>query len=522
LIKNKFHIVVYLLLFISIFFILLDVYNGESGLTADGACYIQVAKNLFHGKGYTIAGQKHTVFPPGYPLIIGIFSIISKNYLLSAQLISILSFILSGLLLFHILRKYIINKILIIIFMLLFLSHRSLIHLSNLISSDSLYVLFMLINLKLMILILKDKKWDINYFLSIGLINGYMYLIRPEGFFIFIINLFILSCLFFKHKLIMPRLIIMCFTFLILFLPYLTFLYSATGKLLLSGKTMNFSIFEVVEDKNDQYLWEKTGYQLLKDQKNVMITSSAKSNFSPMKYVFQNRGKIIKRIIINLYRYISILFYSFGFLIFFLFNLVFIKRIKNNNPQHYLLLVYLLLIIVSSGYLLIFRITRFWISYMPVFLILLAILSETIIKKNQIKKWIVISFAISGLFLNLYSGREKFDNIFQEKNQFTLEKTSGDWLKKNFPENEILIARKPFVPFFGDKEWLRIPWFDTSNSFVNYMKRNNFKYFILSKEERSKRPFLSKDEKNGNLDNYAELIKYFNHHDENIKLMKIR
>ena len=54
------------------------------------------------------------------------------------------------------------------------------------------------------------------------------------------------------------------------------------------------------------------------------------------------------------------------------------------------------------------------------------------------------------------------------------------------------------------------------------MKRNNFKYFILSKEERSKRPFLSKDEKNGNLDNYAELIKYFNHHDENIKLMKIR
>jgi len=54
------------------------------------------------------------------------------------------------------------------------------------------------------------------------------------------------------------------------------------------------------------------------------------------------------------------------------------------------------------------------------------------------------------------------------------------------------------------------------------MKRNNFKYFILSEHERSKRPFLYKDEKNGKLNNYAEVIKTFNYADNNIKILKIR
>jgi len=520
--KIKFHTIIYLLLFLSILLILTDVYNGESGLTTDGFCYIQVSKNFFQGAGYTIAGQKHTVFPPGYPLLIGIFSLVFKNYLLSAQLISILSFILAGLLLFSILRKCIKNNILIIIFMALFLFHKSIINLSNLIVSDSLYVLLMIINLKLMILILKDKKSDIKYFLGIGLINGYMYLTRPEGFIIFVINILIFLFFFWKHKFKIHKLIIMILAFLILCLPYISFLYSASGKLLISGKTMNFSLLEVVEDKSEEYLWEKTGYKLLEDGKNVVITSSANSDFSSLDYLLQNRENIVRRIFINISSYIKALILSFGFLLIFLLNIFFVKKIKKIKPEYYFLLVYLFMITISSGYLLIFRINRYWISYLPVFLILLAILTEVSIEQKHIKKWIVICFALSGILINIFAGRNEFKNVFQVKNQFVIEKIAGKWMKMNFPENEIIIVRKPFAAFFGEKEWLRIPWFNDSNSFVNYMKRNNFKYFILSEHERSKRPFLYKDEKNGKLNNYAEVIKTFNYADNNIKILKIR
>ena len=513
--NKKINIIILFLFLISLSLIFIDTYNGNTGLTTDGTCYMQVAKNLFQGNGYTLAGEKHTVFPPGYPILIGIFAIIMRNYLLSAQFISILAFIGASLILYDILRKNLKNKTLIILFMTIFLFNQSLLRLSNLSLSDLLYVFLMIINIKLLFLIVKDKKNNYKkYFIYLGLVNGYMYLTRPEGCMIFIINLIFLLFLMLKHVVKINSLLFMLFPFLVLSFPYIYFLHSATNKWQVSGKSMNFIQNEVVENPNNKYLWEKTGYKLLEDGRNVMISSAASSDFNPIKYILSNKKNIIKRIYINMLSYIKTVGVTFGLLSIFL---IFVFK-----PQKNYIIIYLTLLILSSLYLLIFNIGRYWISYMPIFLVLLALITDYLTENKIIKNYIVIIFLLTGLFLNFYTGQNIFKQIFQKKDQFKIEKIAANWINENIPKDNIFLVRKPFIPFLSKHEWLRIPWFTESSDFVDYMKRNDLKYFIISKDERSRRPFLRNDEKNGNLLKYAEVVKKFSDEGNNVKVMKIK
>ena len=511
--NKKFSILMVIVFLLSISLFIFALLNEKSGLTTDGTCYVRLAQNLFDGKGYTLSGMLHTVFPPGYPILIGLFALVLKDYLLAAQLISFLSTLGAAFVIFVILSKVIEDKTMILLFEVVFLFNTTIVRLFYTTSSDSLYIFFMILNLLVVYNITTDNQKLVARVVFIGIICGIMYLIRPDGLIFFAVNIIFLFILFLKRKCKLRHLALTMLPFIFIAFPYVQFLHNATGKWILSGKSMNFVQLEVIENKDDPYLLEKNAYKLINNGRDVMVTAAAFSDFNPHDYILQNMNKILKRCWINIFSYIKVILSTFGLLS---FSLIYIVKTKKN-----LYLLYLGMIIISSAYLLLFSINRYWISFMPVFIFIFAIICSTFFSKNQIHRKISIVLVLTGIISNFYFGREAFNTIFASEKDSIAERKAAVWVERNIAADEYIIVRKPFIPFYSGHEWIRIPWFESSIDFVNYMSLNNFKYFTLSNHERLARPFLNQDEKSGKINGYCELLYQCNSNGNIIKIFRI-
>ena len=504
----------FLLVAIFLLFALIDIFTGETGLTTDGTNYLRLAENIFNGNGYTLHGESHTVFPPGYPLLIGFFSLFVKNYLVSGQIISILSTIGAAYVLLTILRKKKSNSLLIMGFVAIFLFNWTIIRLSVLTLSDPLYILLMLLNLKLVLMIFDRRENISNHIIiALGLINGYMYLVRTEGILVSVINLIFLVALMFKKRPIrLHKIILYIFCFLLLSIPYVLYLHTASGRWTLAGKSMNLTICEKITSE-DPLIWEKNGYRLLEDGKNVLITSAATSDFNIKEYILSNSNELMKRMIKNAISYLRVILFSFAFTaIFFAYISKSIRETKT---------IYLLLLFSSSLYLLSFSIGRYWISYFPVLLLLSYFGASSFDRKNH-KSAVISVVILSAIFANLYAGRDEFAGIFRTKKTYGIEMEAAAWIDVNIDEEAVLVLRKPEVAYLSNRQWLRFPWFEHRDEFIDYMRRNNLEYFILSDEERYTRPFLEESERNGTINDYAVLVEQIDYCGSNLKIMKIR
>jgi len=504
------------LLLIAVFLLLaaIDIHTGETGLTTDGACYLRLAENLFSGRGYTLHGEHHTVFPPGYPLLVGLLSLILDNHLLAGQVISIISTIGAAYILLTILRRWKSTTLILLGFLAVFLFNWTVMRLSILVLSDSLYLFLMLLNLRLMLEIIESRE-NISFHLigGLGLINGYMYLVRTEGILISAVNLIFLVAVAYRKRSIKPsRIFLYIFCLLLLSLPYIIYLHYASGHWTLAGKSMNLTICEKITS-DDPLVWEKNGYKLLDDGRNVMITSAATGDFDVKEYILGNKDKLVKRTIRNAISYLKVSIHAFGLMILLLLYIP--KSAKQTRTA------YLLLLLLSSLYLLIFSIGRYWISYFPVILLLIFDGARRFEENNR-NRSIMLVLISSALIINLYAGREEYAGIFRNKETYRIERDAASWLDNNIDEGTTIVLRKPEAAYLGHCQWLRMPWFEHRNEFIDYMRRNGLEYFILSDNERDTRPILREDEANGTIYEYAEIIEQIDCGDSNLKIMKLR
>jgi len=515
--KNAFIVIIFLL--IGLMLILIDIINGETGLTTDSCYYLRLSKNIIDGKGYRIGGEKHTVFPPGYPIIVALAFKIFQDYLSAGQLISILSYIAVVIIFFKLLSTYINNFKLVFFVTVLLIFNRDILELSNKALSMMFYIFLVILNLLIVLRLIMKERQASSYFIMLGSISAFLYLVRPEGLIIFVINCILFFYFVYRKKLKFMNFFILIFSFSLIISPYIYFLSRASGKFVFSGKTMNLLIFE--KDKADRLLYEKNSGRLFGDKKLPLIDAGAMANFGVIDYLKFNKKDIIKRIFENSISYFKAVIASLGLSSMMLLWLAYL--IAKKDLEYRPILLYLSLLLASSVFLLFFKISIFWISYFPIFLFCLALIADYLIITKKINKHIVYFTIISGILVNVYFGRDELNQMFKKKDINRIEKIASAYIKKTeIQGGEIILSRKPFLPYLAELDWVRIPWFDQADEFINYMKKYKLRYFIMSKYERDSRPFLFAEEKLGRIYEYAELVYDLNYKDDNLKVFKMR
>ena len=73
--------------------------NGP-GVSPDSVTYIDTARNLLAGEGFTTRGQPLTHYPPGYPVLLSVFSLFTGGHVVNAaRFLAILMFAINGVIL---------------------------------------------------------------------------------------------------------------------------------------------------------------------------------------------------------------------------------------------------------------------------------------------------------------------------------------------------------------------------------------------------------------------------------------
>src|SRR5262245_13693039 len=219
---------------------LVFITNGIA-INGEGAEYARIAQNLVQGKGYMgIATEgRELMHPPLYPLLIAAISFVTLEFNLAAQLVSLIAGILLLLPLFGIARDLYGYKVAYIATVLAALNP-ILIKLSATTWVESLYIALVTTGLYFINrcwLLSKTHDWALA-----GSFFGLAYLTRPEAILfppLFIAGLFLVSLLNRAKQVINFRTATIFFGgFLVLLLPYITFLSISTGTLRFEGKTL--------------------------------------------------------------------------------------------------------------------------------------------------------------------------------------------------------------------------------------------------------------------------------------------
>ncbi len=244
--KQDKHILIFIILFLFAFifkFILL-AQRTKYFIDPDEGYYLILARNLVESKGYALNGLPNIIFPPFLPLLIGLFFFVFKDFIFSLNLITALSGVIIGFIVYEISKKKLSlpGKLGVAILALFIYQLNAFIPLSSRYikvlyrGSDILNVLLIITSLYFIIKLVEENQ---NKFSILsGLFLSLAYLTRPEAFILYILLIFILIIFkfFSLGGLSYQKIISFVFTFMILASPYILYLQQTTGQWMISGK----------------------------------------------------------------------------------------------------------------------------------------------------------------------------------------------------------------------------------------------------------------------------------------------
>ena len=208
----------------------------QAPLVGDAAIYGKIAWGIRNGYGLH---WWSVVWPPFYPFMILLFSLVTGSLESAASVVSLL---LGSLIVvpFFFLAKKIFDNRSAYLGSLLVVFFPSLVAISATSLSEATYTFFLLLTLFLGWLLITIR--SLVYAFLFGLLGGICYLTRPEFLVAFALLLLLFLIAGRKRKTrrgpkTAPLLLICLLGFLILALPYVNFMHSQTGHWILSGKT---------------------------------------------------------------------------------------------------------------------------------------------------------------------------------------------------------------------------------------------------------------------------------------------
>jgi 4-amino-4-deoxy-L-arabinose transferase-like glycosyltransferase len=212
---------------------------GTAVIENEGAEYARLADNLRNGVGYVgILGAKQALFPPLYPMLIALGSLIVGDAEVAGRLVSLASGILLVFAM-HRVTHELFGRSAALIAATLCALYPLLIAFSVTVYSESLSLALVCLGLYATIVLLREPSWGRS--IATGSLFGAAYLVRPEG----IVFAFIAAALLAIAAIMYRRSIAACaghvaavlLAMAVLAAPYVAFLSVESAALRLEGKT---------------------------------------------------------------------------------------------------------------------------------------------------------------------------------------------------------------------------------------------------------------------------------------------
>jgi len=461
---------------------------------------------------------------------------------LSAQIINIILFNISGFLLYNIAKPYLKKKYLILLISLFFLSP-ILLHFNIAILSENIYLpLFLLIVLALQNFIEEPRASD---WIAFWFLIALMYFTRGEAF-IYLWAIWLISLILtFRKKINLSKFIGFNLLFILFFWifvsPYIYYLHSFTWDWGLSNKgssNLRQAIMRWKEEMDDDG-FEKAVAELTSDNKHLiagfaggMKYDKPTTNITLADYILEDKSRFINNWLENqkklysknlpniidwnarsLYFNIDSSFFYKNkiFLIIItiplLLFLIWIFNLYKDKKRDILIILFSFFFIASIFFTLFFTLNRYFIIFLPLFLIIIVYAIQTIDKNLSfswtgfakkpidIEKFSMHSFIKIFLSLNiilLYSlWLLSYYNTYESADKkYEIKKLAWEWLKENSPHSvspnkrEVaqlnILERFPVVTYYSWTNHRFItPYTSSLTNLLEYAKFNNIDYLIV-------------------------------------------
>ncbi|HSP87909.1 MAG TPA: glycosyltransferase family 39 protein [Ignavibacteriaceae bacterium] len=468
---------------------------GTFGVETDFyGTYAVQAHNILTGKPYTYLHN-----PPGYPILVAIFSFLTPDLFTAGKIISALSIALIGFINYLIFKILSNEKIAFLstIFLLI-----TLIPYSFIASTDLPGGAFALIPV---LILLSSNKFSIKAFLVIGISCGISYLIRAES--IFIIAGIIISVLFVlknenkKEKIFKTGLII--FGFVLITSPWFIYNWKTNGSPFATTAYLQVGL----------YFYNEKGLEKEPELKKIIDeekTSPSILLINPAKLVWKYLKNIPSR-----FEYLFIETFSFplylflgGGIIFFLINL-------DSKRLSYI-------IIWLSGFILLGLISFKLRHYFPLipllsFLIFYSILNEKTSNIVSKKSWIILGLSILLILFSIKDAYNKTNDFLKSEPKYLFE--ISEFLKSHSSKGEIIVSRKPHLAYLSGLKHVFL-YENSKEDFYKKAKFINARFIVYSDFEAELWPGLQSLNDPDNLKDMFDLVYY--HEPTNTMIYEIK
>lgn len=466
----------------------------------DGVVYAISGKNLFSGRGFSFHGGPQLIHPPLYPILIGIFWLLTHNLEFSGQIVSIIATALLVIPLYYLAKNMYGGRIgfLTIVFVIVC---PPLVFASTEVRCESLYALLVVGSISLGWKALHSK--NLLWALLTGLVVGLAFLTHPIGL-IFIpifVFLFLLSKFFsyrFSIKLVLMKIVALLASFVLISMPYWIFLHRHTGRWVLSAHTSYIEFARVKSLSGDS---EKDSFTLFREPEHLRYTrdESSHSQEGMLRYVISHPERIVGTIYKNLgmvYPKIakdaarlrippSVLKAS----LLFIFLLILIGLVRSIWERKLTAKeLYLAIMLSSATVFLLFHIeARYFFPYLPIIILGMAKLT------GDLHDWINEKFldfnrafrqvlgCVLPLILFVGMSVSSAIIILKKENLAPYEyKILGQWMRQNIEniEDKVVMLRKLGISFYAGSKW-DVLYYGDYPGLLEYAKSRGVDYLVI-------------------------------------------
>ncbi|HET6464430.1 MAG TPA: glycosyltransferase family 39 protein [Nitrospiria bacterium] len=488
---------------VALAFALRAIYGSARTILADhdSAGYIMGARGIFRGEVFFSMFK-----PPGYPILVGLWSMVVGDDVVGARIASIVC----GSLLCavaYLLGKHLYGRPTGIAAGLL--TAVSLIWIQK--SSDeidvSTYVLVILASTALIIIRLGQDRPGI--WAAAGLLFGLSYWVRQEGVFYLA---FIPAAAFVDHwvqtgkvftRTYLIKMAAFIFAGLIPVLPYVWHIHQEKGIWTISPKTVWAALVYSTEIQENQLATEQAVYGLTPDKKNIRLRGSVQS-VSMISNFAGNLAFKVKETVKNWYKTYDLLLLVYP-LILWPFVGIGLYQLKwsltDRRPE-----IYLLAFLVP------------WICIYPLYEVASEKLAQVVPVLNMWAGLGIVSVAtrigrqgadrpfaffrkpamVTGGIVLLVTLLQmpgfleplRDPGYFDRYEDDPVNKVVADWIRKNLPADTVLMERKTFIGMYADRKQVELPFADYADM-ITYARYQGVNVIVMDEKFKAIRPQLA-------------------------------
>lgn len=472
-------------------------------ITPDGVYYAMLGRNLVSGN---LKEGLSVYWPPLYPLLVGLSSLIFQDLEFSGRFVSVLA---GSLLVIpvYLWTRNSYGKDAAYLGVFLTIVYPLLTYCSTLLLTESTYMFLFMAGI--MTGWSAVSKGNRGAFLLTGLIFGLCYLTKPEaiGYMGLMIIITLITKLFsnqLQFKRILYNVLILLLGFIVLSLPYILYLHQETGRWTISGKLFAHLPTSQTDWRSRWWSLSKDGQGTLADRLYAgnLFRGDLSYNSEPPPTQIPDLSNTITRSIKALkseYELMTPQILPPFFILLIALGLFRTTWSKERAKKE----IYLLLFLISTltGYAVMVANVRFLVPLLPIFICwaskgIVEIedwLIETI--KNRSGNFLLSNrkllrmLTITVLLLSLLPRITEPMRAEKWKQPYELKQVAG-WIKDHSGLSPLIMSTSPLIAFYSEGRHIYLP--DEEYSVVlEYAKRKKVDYIIIDNRSVSERPRLN-------------------------------